>query len=88
MRMNTVFAAALLLAVPSLTYAQSSRSGAMPNQPGASEFAPGQQAKRTGMPAKKFAPGQQAKRTGRPARTFAPGQQDNTTSAGTTTRRR
>ena len=74
MRRRIVLAAALLVAIPSLADAQRARTTVIPDKPGASEFAPGQQAKRTRLPAKTFAPGQQAKKTGKAAKTFAPGQ--------------
>ena len=55
MKLATGFALAALLAVPATTMAQ--KSNTLPNQPGQSEFAPGQRAKNPGD-AKKFAPGQ------------------------------
>ena len=70
-----LLAATLLLAVPTLGHAQTPRGNTLPDQPGASEFAPGQRVT-TKKPAKTFAPGQKAKATGQPAKTFAPGQQD------------
>ena len=55
MRFVTSLALAALLAVPTVAVAQ--KSNTLPNQPGQSEFAPGQRAKHPGE-AKKFAPGQ------------------------------
>jgi hypothetical protein len=78
-----LFAATLFLAAPAHGHAQTPRGNTLPDQPGASEFAPGQRAT-TKRPAKTFAPGQKAKATGQPAKTFAPGQQDDSTSTGTT----
>ena len=75
--------AASLMTLPTLSQAQTTRSTTVPNQPGASENAPGQRAKATGKPARTFAPGQQAKKTGKPAKTFAPGQQDGSATTGT-----
>ncbi len=80
---TALFAAALIVA-PTLGFAQTTRGSTVPDQPGASEYAPGQRAKATGRSAKTFAPGQQAKRTGKAAETFAPGQQDGTTTTGST----
>ena len=74
--------AASLMALPTLSHAQATRGSTVPNQPGASEYAPGQRAKATRKPAKTFAPGQKAKKTGRPAKTFAPGQQDGSATTG------
>jgi hypothetical protein len=55
MKIVTSFALAALLAVPSLAMAQ--KSNTLPNQPGQSEFAPGQRQTTPGT-AKNFAPGQ------------------------------
>ena len=55
MKSVQILAIAALLAVPSVAMAQ--KSNTLPNQPGQSEFAPGQRAKSPGD-AKKFAPGQ------------------------------
>ena len=55
MKSLTALAIAALLAVPTVAAAQ--KSNTLPNQPGQSEFAPGQRAKAPGE-AKKFAPGQ------------------------------
>ena len=55
MKLATGFALAALLAVPTTAMAQ--KSNTLPNQPGQSEFAPGQRATSPGG-AKKFAPGQ------------------------------
>ncbi len=72
--LKTLFVFAAFMSVPALSHAQASRGSTIPNQPGASEFAPGQRAKATGKPANTFAPGQRAEDTGKPAKTFAPGQ--------------
>ena len=55
MRSLPMLAIAALLVVPTMAMAQ--KSNTLPNQPGQSEFAPGQRAKAPGD-AKKFAPGQ------------------------------
>lgn len=72
----TLLAATLLLGLPALAQAQTTR--ALPDQPGASEYAPGQRAKSstTGQSATDFAPGQKAQSsmTGESAKSFAPGQ--------------
>jgi len=73
----TLLAAALLIGLPALAQAQTTRQ-LPPNQPGASEYAPGQRAKSstTGQSASDFAPGQKAQSstTGASAKSFAPGQ--------------
>ena len=55
MKSVKTLAIAALLVVPTIAVAQ--KSNTLPNQPGQSEFAPGQRAKNPGD-AKKFAPGQ------------------------------
>ena len=55
MKSVTTLALAALLAVPTIAVAQ--KSNTLPNQPGQSEFAPGQRATSPGG-ATKFAPGQ------------------------------
>lgn len=72
--LKTLLVAGAFMSVPALSHAQTTRGNSIPNQPGASEFAPGQRAKATGKPANTFAPGQKADDTGKPAKTFAPGQ--------------
>lgn len=73
----TLLAATLLIGLPALAQAQAART--LPtDQPGASEYAPGQRAKSsvTGQNANDYAPGQRAKTsvTGDSAKSFAPGQ--------------
>jgi hypothetical protein len=74
-----LLAATLLLGLPALAQAQTMPRKMPQDQPGASEYAPGQRAKSsvTGQSANEFAPGQKAKSsvTGESARSFAPGQQ-------------
>lgn len=84
---TVLFALGALASVPTLSHAQASRSSTPPNQPGASEFAPGQRAQ-PGRPANTFAPGQKAKTSSQPAKSFAPGQQNGSPVSGGTTRRR
>ena len=55
MKSLQTLAIAALLVVPTMAMAQ--KSNTLPNQPGQSEFAPGQRAKAPGD-AKKYAPGQ------------------------------
>ena len=55
MKSVKIFAVAALLVVPTIAMAQ--KTNTLPNQPGQSEFAPGQRATSPGG-AKKFAPGQ------------------------------
>ncbi len=57
---TALLAIGALASVPALSYAQASKGSTLPNQPGASEFAPGQRAK-SGKSANTFAPGQKAK---------------------------
>jgi hypothetical protein len=74
MKLATGFALAALLVVPATAMAQ--KSNTLPNQPGQSEFAPGQRAKHPGD-ATKYAPGQKQTAPGT-AKNFAPGQQMHT----------
>jgi len=55
MKSVKIFTVAALLVVPTIAMAQ--KTNTLPNQPGQSEFAPGQRATSPGG-AKKFAPGQ------------------------------
>ena len=71
MKLVTSLAIAALIAAPTVAMAQ--KSTTLPNQPGQSEFAPGQRATTPGG-ATKFAPGQRQTTPGT-ARNFAPGQQ-------------
>jgi hypothetical protein len=74
---TTLLATALLFGLPVVAQAQTTRQ-LPPDQPGASEYAPGQRAKSstTGQSASDFAPGQKAQSstTDAPAKSFAPGQ--------------
>ena len=74
MKSMKILAIAALLAVPATAMAQ--KSNTLPNQPGQSEFAPGQRAKHPGD-AKNFAPGQRMQQKdvkGQPgASEYAPG---------------
>jgi hypothetical protein len=74
MKTVTALALAALLVVPATAMAQ--KSNTLPNQPGQSEFAPGQRAKGPGD-AKDFAPGQRMQKKdvkGQPgASEYAPG---------------
>lgn len=89
-------AAALFVALPMASYAQS--SNANPNSNGASQYAPGQQDRSTmtGPGASSAAPGQKMQNdttgsvSGQGASSYAPGQQKKlpTDSTGTTTQRK
>ena len=74
MKLVTSFAIAALVAAPTVAMAQ--KSTTLPNQPGQSEFAPGQRATTPGG-ATKYAPGQRQTTPGT-AKNFAPGQQMHT----------
>jgi hypothetical protein len=76
MKLATLLAAAALIAAPAVAFAQKSNN-TLPNQPGQSEYAPGQRAQTGNKDAKDYAPGQRMKEKdvkGQPgASEYAPG---------------
>jgi hypothetical protein len=76
MKLTTALAVAALIAAPTVASAQKSNS-TLPNQPGQSEYAPGQRAQTGNKDAKDYAPGQRMKEKdvkGQPgASEYAPG---------------
>lgn len=83
-RKTLIFAAIAMVALPAAVQAQSRTTAPTRDQPGASEYAPGQQNRSGTHPgASGSAPGQRGKNSAQDAKDFAPGQRMNDTTGST-----